>query len=60
MIALGPPGILEADAAVAHPIVWSKTTVKRLCRATLMAETFASMAGVGVGSCIRADTIVAR
>jgi len=60
IIVLAPPDILNAETAVVHPIVWSSTTIKRVCRATLMAEAFSLTNGTESGARIRAAIVDAR
>ena len=43
--------------AVIHPIAWSSTHIKRVCRATLMAEAFAMIKGTEAGTRIRAAIV---
>ena len=43
---------------VFHPISWSSTTVKRVCRSTVMAETFAMTLGTEAGARARAAVVV--
>ena len=42
---LATPEFLNAKPAMIHAIVWSSTLIKRVCRSTLMAETFAMLKG---------------
>ena len=57
MVALAPAGIVNMSEAVIHPISWSSTHIKRVCRATLMAETFAMIKGTEAGIRIRAAIV---
>ena len=43
--------------AMIHPISWSPTQIKRVCRATLMAETFGIIKGTEAGTLIRAAIV---
>ena len=52
--------MLKAETAIIHPIMWSSTTIKRVCRATLMAETFALIRGTEQGARIRAAIVDAK
>ena len=60
IICLAPAGILNMDEAIVHPIAWSSTHIKRVCRATLMAETFAMIKGTEAGARIRAAIVDMR
>ena len=55
--ALAPPDFLNADQAVIHPITWSSTLIRRVCRSTLMAETFAMAKGTEQGARLRAAIV---
>ena len=57
VVCLAPAGILNAAEAIIHPISWSSTHIKRVCRATLMAETFAMIKGTEAGTRIRAAIV---
>ncbi len=57
---LAKPELLNGNSAMIHPIVWSSTLIKRVCRSTLMAETFAMQKGTGQGARIRAAFVDAR
>jgi len=46
----------RADAIV-NPITWSSTVIKRVCRTTLMAETFALIRGTETGVKLRASIV---
>ena len=48
------------EEAIIHPISWSSTHIKRVCRATLMAETFAMIKGTEAGTRIRAAIVDMR
>ena len=41
IVCLAPAGIVNLPVAMIHPVSWSCTHIKRVCRATLMAEAFA-------------------
>ena len=60
VVALAPADIINAKTAVIHPISWSSTTIKRVCRATLMAEAFAMIKGTEAGTRIRAIVVDAK
>ena len=45
------------EQATIHPISWSSTIIKRVCRSTLMAETFAMIKGTEAGARIRAAIV---
>jgi hypothetical protein len=49
--------MVNLSEAVIHPISWSSTHIKRVCRATLMAETFAMIRGTEAGCRIRAAIV---
>ena len=57
IIALGQPDIINAKQAVIHPRFWSSTTIRRACRSTLMADTFAMIKGTEAGTRIRAAVV---
>ena len=54
---LAPAGIVNMTEAVIHPISWSSTHIKRVCRATLMAETFALIKATEAGTRLRAAIV---
>ena len=54
---LAPAGVVNLPEAIIHPISWSSTHIKRVCRATLMAETFAMIKGTEAGARIRAAIV---
>ena len=60
IVCLAPAGIVNLPEAVIHPISWSSTHIKRVCRATLMAETFAMIKGTEAGTRIRAAIVDMR
>ena len=60
IVALGPPDMINAKTSMIHPIAWSSTVIKRACRATLMAETFAMLTGTEHGARIRAGIVDCR
>ena len=55
-IALAPADMMNRSEATIHPIAWSSTIIKRVCRSTLMAETFAMIRGTEAGCRLRAAT----
>ena len=55
--ALGPANTVNAEQIVVHPISWGSTVIKRVCRATLMAETFAMINGTERGTRLRAAVV---
>jgi len=57
IVCLAPAGIVNLPEAIIHPISWSSTHIKRVCRATLMAETFAMIKGTATGTRIRAAVV---
>jgi len=57
IVCLAPAGMVNLLDAVIHPISWSSTHIKRVCRATLMAETFAMIRGTEAGCRIRAAIV---
>ena len=57
IICLAPAGMVNLTEATIHPISWSSTHIKRVCRATLMAETFAMIKGTESGARIRAAVV---
>ena len=57
IVCLAPAGILNMEKATIHPISWSSTVIKRVCRSTLMAETFAMIKGTEAGTRIRAAIV---
>ena len=57
VIVLGPPNVVNAEKANIHPISWSSTVIKRVCRSTLQAETFAMIRGTEAGARIRAGIV---
>ena len=54
LICLAPGDIVNRTEAVVHPMSWSSTVIKRVCRATLMAETFGLIRGTEAGARLRA------
>jgi len=60
IIALMQPDVINATTAAFHPICWSSTTIRRACRSTLMAETFAMLKGNEAGTKIRAAVVDAK
>ncbi len=57
IVALAPAGVVNMEEAIIHPISWSSTHIKRVCRATLMAETFAMIKGTEAGTRLRAAIV---
>jgi len=57
IVCLAPAGMLNLTEAIIHPISWSSTHIKRVCRATLMAETFAMIKGTEAGVRLRAAIV---
>ena len=57
IVCLAPAGIVNLPEAIIHPISWGSTHIKRVCRATLMAETFAMIKGTEAGTRIRAAIV---
>ena len=60
VIVLGPQNVANAEKANVHPISWSSTVIKRVCRSTLQAETFAMIRGTEAGARIRAGIVDMR
>ena len=60
IVCLAPAGMVNLTEATIHPISWSSTHIKRVCRATLMAETFAMIRGTESGARIRAAIVDMR
>ena len=56
VICLAQADAVNAKEMVVHPIVWSSTVIKRVCRSTMMAETFAMIRGTETGARIRAGS----
>ena len=57
IVCLAPAGIVNLPEATIHPISWGSTHIKRVCRATLMAEAFAMTKGTEAGTRIRAAIV---
>jgi hypothetical protein len=57
VVCLAPAGVVNMSEAIIHPISWSSTHIKRVCRATLMAEAFAMIKGTEAGARIRAAIV---
>ncbi len=57
IVCLAPADVANLPEAVIHPISWSSTHIKRVCRSTLMAETFAMIKGTEAGCRIRAAIV---
>ncbi len=45
VVCLATRDFLNAKTAMSHPVVWSSTLIKRVCRSTLMAKTLAMLKG---------------
>ncbi len=54
------PDSLNITIAMIHPIVWSSTLMKRVCRSTLMAETFDLLKGTEQEARVRLAIVDAR
>jgi hypothetical protein len=48
---------VNAKEMVVYPIMWSSTVIKRVCRSTMMAETFAMIRGTEAGARTRAAIV---
>ena len=57
VICLAQADAVNAKEMVVHPIIWSSTVIKRVCRSTMMAETFAMIRGTEAGARIRAAIV---
>ena len=57
---IASPNVINEESAMIHPICWSSTTIKRVCRSTLMAEAYSMSTGVEQGLRIRAAICDAR
>ena len=57
LLALAPADMMNRSEATIHPISWSSTVIKRICRSTLMAETFAMIKGTEAGCRLRAAIV---
>ena len=57
LVCLAPNGISNLTDAYIHPISWSSTHIHRICRSTLMAETFALNRAVEAGTRLRAAIV---
>ena len=57
LIGLAPPDILNATDTSFHPIAWASTVIKRVCRASLHAETMALTKAVESGTRLRAAIV---
>jgi hypothetical protein len=60
LVCLAPGDVINAKTCIIHPISWSSTVIKRVCRATLMAEAFAMIRGTEAGTRIRAAIVDAK
>ena len=54
IVTLASPTCLNEEVTHVHPIRWSSTRIKRVCRSTLMAETYSMSTGVEQGLRVRA------
>ena len=54
---MAPADVVNLDVATIHPIAWSSTTIRRVCRAILQAETMALTKGVEAGVRLRAAVV---
>ena len=57
IVCLAQHNAVEAEEMIVHPISWSSTVIKRVCRSTMMAETFAMIKGTEAGAKIRAAVV---
>ena len=57
VVCLAQADAVNAKEMVVHPIIWSSTVIKRVCRSTMMAETFAMSRGTEAGARIRAAVV---
>ena len=61
MIVLAPADTVIAKKTMpVHSISWSSTLIRRVCRSTMMAETFAMTKGTDAGARIRAIIVDAK
>ena len=60
VLCLAPADVVNSDVATVHPIAWSSTVIRRVCRATLQAETMALTKGVEAGVRLRAAIVDMR
>ena len=60
ILCLAPADVVNLDVATVHPIAWSSTVIRRVCRATLQAETMALTKGVEAGARLRAAIVDMR
>ena len=57
VVCLAQADAVNAKEMVVHRIIWSSTVIKRVCRSTMMAETFAMIRGTEAGAKIRAAVV---
>ena len=57
IVCLAPADVAMVPESIIHPISWSSTHIKRVCRSTLMAETFALIKVTEAGCRIRAAIV---
>ena len=57
MTALAPGNALNAEKMLIHPLSWSSTRIRRVCRSTLVAEAYALSNAVAHGLRIRATIV---
>ena len=57
VLCFAPGGIVNENEFLIHPISWSSTTNKRVCRSSLMAEPFPMVRGKEIGARIHATVV---
>ena len=57
IICLAPADMVNLQVATIHPISWSSTVIKRVCRSTLQAETMSLTKGIEAGLRLRAAIV---
>ena len=57
VLCVAPADIANRPEAPIHPIAWSSTVIRRVCRSTLMAETFSMIRGTECGARLRAAIV---
>ena len=60
IICLAPAEMVNLQVATIHPISWSSTVIKRVCRSTLQAETMSLTKGIEAGMRLRAAIVDMR
>ena len=60
IICLAPGDVINAAVTTIHPIAWSSTVIRRVCRSTLQAETMSLSKGVESGTRLRAAIVDMR